>query len=156
MHSHRIICSEVSNTVPTCWRPLRSTRTDHNVLAESTHSAGPLRSTDESTLSKTSEISLYRMRSKFSTTAINWQAALHVADNVICLAAKRQARCQMGLISGERATSLPAALNILSVDIQTHINLLCGLNTLSRQAVPMRQCLHYRQINNAIMAPSSV
>lgn len=92
------------------------------------------------------------MSSKFSTTAINWQAALHVAGNEICLAAKRQARCQTGLILDERATSLPAALKVLSADEKFHINWLRELDTWSKQVAPMTRCLHYRQIGTAIMA----
>lgn len=58
VHNQRSICSDVSETDPKFSLPLASTINDQNMQAESTQSAGPLRSTEVIILSTISTTSL--------------------------------------------------------------------------------------------------
>ena len=70
-------------------RPLKTTSSVQRVVAESLHSAGPLRSTDLVMPSAMSAISAYCMSVRSRIDAINWHAALHVLVDVTSRATVR-------------------------------------------------------------------
>lgn len=84
--------------------------TDHNVQAESTQSTGPLRSTEATMRSTVLVTSLYWTCPLFSKTAISWQAALQVVDDVTYLAANchvwSQNPCEGDVLVKHRSATL--------------------------------------------------
>ena len=86
--------SDASDAEPRFSRPFKVTSIVQRVVAESLHSAGPLRSTDLVIPSTISAISAYFTSARSRSDAINWHAALQVLVEVISRATSRQIRSQ--------------------------------------------------------------
>ena len=93
-NNQRRVFSDASDAEPSFSRPFKTTSTVQRVVADSLHSAGPLRSTDLIIPSTMSETSAYCISARSRIHTIKWHAALHVLVEVISRATARQIRTQ--------------------------------------------------------------
>ena len=115
LKSQRSTLSDISCAELRFSRPRRTSSVVQRATADSSHSAGPLRSTDLIMPSTRSVTSANCTRPDSKKQVIRWHAALQILDEVMCRAVSRHILSQRAIKFDDWAVLWPAALKSINI-----------------------------------------